>query len=205
MKSNKIFNFFLPALLIIIISVISMSSRVFNKTGNIGGGTNNNVPDNNITIYLNGISGLPRPANIRNFPCPATPYLGMGSNNYAKSLDDLPFSKFYCVITVTNIENSSWGKKGEKTTVWDTGNNQKTIAVPGKGAYRIKVDYYEQYNTYWANTTRAARGRWFAESTFVSGDTKAKSFGIYSFGEQLFPPSPYGGIRKEDKIREILN
>lgn len=176
-----------------------------NKTGGDNGGTSSSVPDNNVTIYLNGISGLPRPANIRNFPCPATPYLGMGSNNYAKNLDDLPFSKFYCVITVTNIENSSWGKKGEKTTVWDTVNTQKTIAVPGKGSYRIKVDYYEQYNTYWTNTTRAARGKWFAEDTFKSGDTNAKSFGNYRFAEQLFPPSPWGGIRKEDKIREILN
>ncbi|MDV3866786.1 hypothetical protein CMU00_15960 [Elizabethkingia anophelis] len=185
MKKNKILNFIVPILLVGAISFVLLSNRrKYDPRPGNGGGSN--VPDKSITVYLNSISGLPRPANIRNYPCPATPYLGMGSDNNATSLNDTPFMKFYCVVTVTNLANSSWGSNGKKATVWNTRDIQKSIAVPGNGSYKVTVDYYEQYNQYWTNTVSAARGKWTTERTFTSGESGNRSFGNFTFVQQLF-------------------
>ena len=186
MKLKTTFALFL---LVGIFSFVTMSTRCKYCLGPGNGGTTTpSVPDKTLNVWLPAISGLPRPANIRNFPCPATPYLGQGVTNYASSLDDSPFSKFYCVVTVTNLNLSSWGTNGKKTTVWNTANTQKTISVPGSGAYRVTVDYYEQKNNYWTNTALAARGKWTTEQTFVSGysSTASIGFGPFTFVQQLF-------------------
>ncbi|HAO28618.1 MAG TPA: hypothetical protein DCQ68_15050 [Chryseobacterium indologenes] len=186
MELKRTFKCIAPILLVGILSFVFMSNRIkgyFPSTG--GGGSSSNVADKNLTVDLYGISSLPK-VNYRNYPCPATPYLGMGSNNYASSLDDLPFEKFYCVVTVTNMTNSSWGNNGKKTTIWNTASNQKVISVPGNSAYRVTVDYYEQKNQFWTNTAQSARGKWTSEYTFSSGYSGTYSFSFFTFVQQLF-------------------
>lgn len=185
MKLKTTFAIFL---LVGVVSVITMSTRCKYCLGSgSGSGGNTAVPDKTLNIDLSSVAGVPRPSNIRNFPCPVYPYLGQGGN-YATSLTDSPFSKYYCVITVTNLNLSTWGTNGKKVTVWNSANTQKTISVPGSGAYRVTIDYYEQKNNYWTNTTLAARGKWTTEQTFTSGysNTAAIALGPFTFVQQLF-------------------
>lgn len=185
MKKINFLKTFILCSLLTISGLITMSIAPKAPTGGGGGGTTN-VPDKSMTIILDAMGSLPRPANIRNFPCPAFPFLGMGGGSPATDLNDSPFTKFYCVVTVTKLNTTSWGTNGKKTTIWNTNSTQKAISVPGSGSYRITVDYYEQKNQYWSDTVYMARGKWTSESTFSSGYSSTYGFRIFTYVQRLF-------------------
>lgn len=186
MKKNNFVKSLIICSLLCVIGLVTMSVSSKHPCLTCGSGSSTTVTDKDMNIRLDGIPTLPRPSNIRNYPCPATPYLGMGGNP-ANSLDDSPFSKFYCVVTVTRTSGTgSWGTNGKKTTIWNSTSTTKSIKVPNSGSFRITVDYYEQKNNYWTDTTSSARGKWTSEYSFSSGYSSLYAFGIFTYVQRLF-------------------
>lgn len=159
-----------------------MSSRGKNSQPNNQPGGNNSA-DKSMTVVLQNIPSLPKPHN-RNLPCPAPPYLGSGNGTPATDLNDQ--NKYYCVVTVTNLSNSSWGSNGSKTTVWNAAPSvtQMSVSVPGNSSYKVKVDYYEVKNGYWTDGIWG-RGKWGSEKTFNAGYTGTVGFAQWSFTQRV--------------------
>lgn len=139
------------------------------------------VADKTLTVSLQSVSSLPKPS-FRNYPCPSFPYIGSGNGNGpAQTIYDQ--YKYYCVITVKNVNSSSWGNNGIKTKVWDVANLNKTtieVAVPGGHNYRVTVDYYEVRNSYWTDNV-TARGKWTTEQNFNAGYAGTWNFNQWAY------------------------
>ena len=111
---------------------------------------------------------LPTPSSRQiNWSVPVMfPSLWTG-NQSATSLYDSPNSKYYCLITVANLQCNDYGENGVKTYRWNsqTGNNTMKIMVPESMQYRITIEYYEPCGPYWNGTNPYGRGKWYSEQT----------------------------------------
>ena len=110
---------------------------------------------------------LPTPSNRQtNWAVPVMPNLWSG-NQSATSLYDSPNTKYYCLITVANLQCKDYGENGVKTYRWNSqsGNNTMKIMVPESLQYRITVEYYEPCGPYWTGSNPYGRGKWYSEQT----------------------------------------
>jgi hypothetical protein len=110
---------------------------------------------------------LPTPSNRQtNWAVPVMPSLWSG-NQSATSLYDSPNTKYYCLITVANLQCKDYGENGVKTYRWNSqsGNNTMKIMVPESLQYRITIEYYEPCGPYWTGSNPYGRGKWYSEQT----------------------------------------
>nr|WP_315032513.1 hypothetical protein [uncultured Chryseobacterium sp.] len=139
------------------------------------------IPDKTLVVNLQTVSALPKPS-FRNLPCPSYPYIGSGNGNGpAQTIYDQ--YKYYCTITVRNVNDSTWGTNGVKTKVWDVASPTKTnieVAVPGGHNYKVTVEYYEVRNSFWTDNV-SARGKWSTEQNFNAGYAGNWNFNQWAF------------------------
>lgn len=118
---------------------------------------------------------LPTPSNRQtNWAVPVLPSLWSG-NQSATSLYDSPNSKYYCIITVANLQCKDYGENGVKTYRWNSqsGDNTMKIMVPASLQYRITIEYYEPCGPYWTGSNPYGRGKWYSEQTIFYQSTIA--------------------------------
>ncbi|AZA84366.1 hypothetical protein C1637_05860 [Chryseobacterium lactis] len=139
------------------------------------------IPDKTLVVSLQSVSALPKPS-FRNLPCPSYPYIGSGNGNGpAQTIYDQ--NKYYCLITVRNVNDNTWGVNGVKTKVWDVANPSKTtieVQVPGGHNYKVTIDYYEVRNGFWTDNVYA-RGKWTTEQNFNAGYVGQWNFNQWAF------------------------
>lgn len=157
----------LSVITIMFVSIAASSSKVGSGGGkkDPGGETPCSVVEKDAQIVLYNYANLPAPSIRKTntaYTCPAMPHLGNGSFAAATSLYDSPNTKYYCLITVANLDCKNWGDNGVKTYVCNSPN--MTIKVPGNMQFRISIEYYEPCGPYWTDNSWG-RGKWYTEKT----------------------------------------
>lgn len=141
-------NFFLMAFMIAISYFLLTSGR--SKSGIPVSTPIPAVQEGNVSLALYGTTSLPWSSDRKyNYPCPVQPFLG--SEPSATALSNSPNSKYYCVVTVECIGNSSWGNQGKRTFVWDVTGNTKTIQAPKNYQFKVSVNFYERCGAHYTS------------------------------------------------------
>lgn len=127
------------------------------------------VQEGNITLSLYGTGSMPASSDrIMYYPSPVTPHIGTEPS--ATSLSSNSNSKFYCVVTVECIGNTSWGTQGKKTFVWNVASTSKVIQAPKNYQFKLYVHFYERCGPHY---TSGGYGRsvWTASAGTTSYST----------------------------------
>lgn len=156
--------------LLVVVSLFTAFMLIAGKSKSPGGGKKVSDPpcitaekETTLILYPN----LPTPSSRQtNWAVPVMPSLWSG-NQSAINLYDNINTKYYCLITVANLQCKDYGDNGIKTYRWNSqsGNNTMKIMVPESLQYRISVEYYEPCGPYWTGSNPYGRGKWYSEQT----------------------------------------
>ena len=165
----------------ILIAGKGKDSKSSSKIDDTGGGCDTSETETTLILYPN----FPTPSNRQtSWAVPVLPNLWSG-NQSATSLYDSPNSKYYCLITVTNLGCNEYGEGGVKTYRWNSqsGDNTMKIMVPSSLQYRINIEYYEPCGPYWIGSNPYGRGKWSTEKVLYYQSTIAFSQWVYVMKE----------------------
>lgn len=152
----------------ILIAGRSKESKSSSKI-DVGESCDTSEKETTLVLYQN----LPTPSNRQtNWSVPVLPNLWNGTQS-ATSLYDNPNQKYYCLITVANLQCKDYGENGVKTYRWNSqsNNGNMKIMVPSTLQYRITIEYYEPCGPYWTGSNPYGRGKWYSEQTIYYQNT----------------------------------
>lgn len=120
------------------------------------------VQEGDTQLNLYGVASLPWSSDRKTgYPSPAMPFIGQDTS--APSLSSNLGIKYYCVVTVECLGNSSWGTQGKRTFVWNSVSNSLTIKTPKNYQFKINVEFYERCGNHYTNGSYG-RTKWVCSS-----------------------------------------
>jgi hypothetical protein len=122
--------------------------------------------EKNATLIISGIAFAEKPQNPKytGAVCPQSPNICeyWGKDAGASTVCESPETKYYCQVTVECTDSKiNWGPK----TYSGINLPEIQIKVLKNYYYKVKVVYYEQKHSFWADHIYG-RGIWFFEKTY---------------------------------------